>query len=271
MDQSMQSSRLRIIQNWKDSEEYQILQKTLHAEALQIYQFVIAHVDSYRKVIPSRTEIGSKSDLHRGFYCPSPVQDAVIGNVKRGKLLKRLSKRSSTYYVYGFDENDRLVWIDHYYNGSLINTEYLLYKNECIYGVKVENDGRITQVTFEKYQGQRIVSYWNVQVLSSRERDPITQMRKEVYDYNQWGLSQCIITEFINEAPLLNELLFSSMAKKGLFCTQRIYHFKCKDDMLESYSVSDVIGCEPHADLNRSSEYDVLVTRKADLVGFPFT
>lgn len=50
-----------------------------------------------------------QKNLHRGFYCPSPVQDIVIGNCKRGRILKRKPTRRLPDYVYGFDKDNHLV------------------------------------------------------------------------------------------------------------------------------------------------------------------
>lgn len=46
--------------------------------------------------------------MYLGYYCPSPVQDLVIGNVHRGKILKKLTKASKPTHRFGFDENGRL-------------------------------------------------------------------------------------------------------------------------------------------------------------------
>lgn len=51
---------------------------------------------------------GSKR-LHRGFYCPSLILDIIVGNCKRGKLLKHLTLQSKPNYQYGFNKDHQLI------------------------------------------------------------------------------------------------------------------------------------------------------------------
>ena len=53
--------------------------------------------DSYRstfeqisKTVVRREQATGGGTMHRGFYCPSIVEDIIIGNINRGKLIKRL-------------------------------------------------------------------------------------------------------------------------------------------------------------------------------------
>lgn len=42
--------------------------------------------------------------LHRGWYCPSPVYDMVIGSADRGRLLKNPSRcKTPPDFAYGLD------------------------------------------------------------------------------------------------------------------------------------------------------------------------
>lgn len=44
--------------------------------------------------------------MHRGFYCPSPIEEFVISNVRRGHLQKK--RTASSIYEYKFDRAGQL-------------------------------------------------------------------------------------------------------------------------------------------------------------------
>lgn len=58
--------------------------------------------------------------LHRGYYCPSPIDDIIAGNVKRGKLLKRLTTRSKPDCEFCFDIHNRLVLARSFFGDEII-------------------------------------------------------------------------------------------------------------------------------------------------------
>ncbi|MEH6949139.1 hypothetical protein V7068_19130, partial [Bacillus sp. JJ634] len=47
--------------------------------------------------------------IHRGYYCPSPILDLIVGNAKRGRLLKRKPDFGKFTYEYGFDIDNRMI------------------------------------------------------------------------------------------------------------------------------------------------------------------
>ena len=97
--------------------------------------------DSYRstfeqisKTVVRREQATGGETMHRGFYCPSIVEDIIIGNVNRGRIIKRLVKQPITY-TYGFDNSNRLVTvIRHTKIGDIY--EYIMYIDNIQYGVK---------------------------------------------------------------------------------------------------------------------------------------
>lgn len=49
--------------------------------------------------------------MHRGYYCPSPVYDLLVGNVNRGRLLKR--RPAVNYdYIYYLNEARQIIMVD---------------------------------------------------------------------------------------------------------------------------------------------------------------
>ena len=51
--------------------------------------------------------------FHRGYYCPSPVQDLIVGNANRGRLLKR--RPAVNYdYIYYLNEARQIIMVDYF-------------------------------------------------------------------------------------------------------------------------------------------------------------
>lgn len=47
-----------------------------------------SHASINQEIIKVEYTKGGET-IHRGFYCPSLVKDLIVGNLKRGKLLKK--------------------------------------------------------------------------------------------------------------------------------------------------------------------------------------
>ena len=73
---------------------------------------------------------------HRGYYCPSPVIDLVIGNVSRGRLLKR--RPAANYdYIYYLNEARQIIMVDAF--ATWENGRKTLYTREFVFhGENVE-------------------------------------------------------------------------------------------------------------------------------------
>lgn len=63
--------------------------------------------------------------LHRGYYCPSLVQDIVNGNAKRGKLLGHLRAGEIPECRYGLDSEGRPVCAE-----TEFDIEWILYEGQ---------------------------------------------------------------------------------------------------------------------------------------------
>lgn len=61
-----------------------------------------------------------RHDLRLGYYCPNPLKDLVIGNVKRGRILKRKSSFASADIIFFFDENNELIGAEEKLSASII-------------------------------------------------------------------------------------------------------------------------------------------------------
>lgn len=67
---------------------------------------------------------------HRGYYCPSPVIDLLIGNVSRGRLLKR--RPAVNYdYIYYLNEARQIIMVDDF--ATWENGRKTLYTREFVF------------------------------------------------------------------------------------------------------------------------------------------
>lgn len=236
------------LQKWRQSDAYLALCQALYNEAAEIRQYGLDHINDDTQLQVVRTEIGSKSDLHRGVYCPSPVYDIFVGNVKRGKLLKRLTKQSTNYYIYGFDKAGKLVRAEQYRNGEQSTVEHISHTDSSIYGITHNQHGGLSQVTHETYVGNKLVTYSKILLLHYNSVCEIMDLRKEQYIYDESGLSHCCFIQYVPKANL---------------CQQTLYQFQRKNGKLARYTASDVIGREPYEKLNTSAVYEVFIDRNA--------
>lgn len=244
----VRSQKVLKLRQWRCSDAYHLLCQTLDQEADDILQYGLAYLDSFHEEQVIRKEFGSQSDLHRGFYCPSPVYDIFVGNVKRGKLLKNLTKRSANYYVYGFDESDKIIRVEQYRNCKLAVVEHICYIGPDIYGITLDQWGYLYQVTREEYQNNKLVTYSKVLFMHHRGIYDSIKLCRERYIYDEKGLHQCCFTQYMPAAEL---------------CDQTLYNFQRKDGKLVSYIASDVIGSEPYEKLSTSLPYCIFIDRNA--------
>ena len=99
------------------------------------YETVFNQID---KTVVRREQATGGGVMHRGYYCPSLVMDIAIGNVNRGRLIKRLRTQKITY-TYGFDSLDRLVTVvNHTEVGDFF--EYIIYEGNVQYGVQFHHN-----------------------------------------------------------------------------------------------------------------------------------
>lgn len=79
-----------------------------------------------------RTEYGRGGiGLYRGYYCPSPIDDIIIGNVTRGRLYKNKPLKISPDYQYHFDAENRLRCVDY----ADCNKELIIHEDQLELGL----------------------------------------------------------------------------------------------------------------------------------------
>lgn len=251
-DENMITSREVRLLEWRNSEEYLTWCTFFEDKGDQLVNFAkefLLHRKSTLEGIKektARTEFASDSGLHRGFYCPSLVYDIIVGNVKRGRRLKGIRSNSKNYFIYGFDGQDKLIWVERYYNGVVAYTEYIAYDNQAIWGITLDSMGRIYTVTKEKYDNGRIQNYLFALVSSYEGLFSCDRLRYEEYVYDDVGLKKSIMHFF---------------HPKGHY-EQTIYDFERASGFLSQYTARTYIGKDTN-DSNIQQSYDVPIIRKA--------
>ena len=101
----------------------------------------------------------SQSNLERGYFCPSPTRDLVVGGCKRGRLLKQLRKNSNPSHVYGLNQQGEILWCGKPHKGIYWEKEYIVRKGNTVYGLTLHHTGQIIAVSEEIYDGDLLACY----------------------------------------------------------------------------------------------------------------
>lgn len=148
-----------------------------------------------------REELSAGSDMTLGYYCPSPVLDLVIGNVHRGKILKRVTKRSKPDTKYGFTEDGKMAvfvnlppegYSDYDVRGFVLYDEstvtYICFRKteegtepEWIAQEEHDLQGKIVRYTFGLFNGFRC-----------------KEIQQEIYSYDDRRMEKVIMWDYLS-------------------------------------------------------------------------
>lgn len=201
-----------------------------------------------------RCEYAIKSGLHRGYYCPSPVLDLLVGNVKRGKLkcAVKNTEQPDITHCYHFEDSGRMICIEQFRNRILLCKEHLVYSGNTIHGISIDSSGNLLSVSEEQYTGNQIQAYLFGSFAVMNGATTCYDIRSEIYHYDSCGLCSVDIECYHPQTHLYrwDEMRFT----------------RC-NGLLSSYQIrshTDHIG----AQLNRT--YTPRIKRKADSSFAPF-
>ena len=144
------------------------------------------HKDQYRclkaqlekEVVREEFSTGGET-IHRGYYCPSPVQDIIVIGSKRGRLLKRLTEKSKPTYKYGFNAKGEMLFAKNLHYGFDFETIELMVRQEHTeIGITFSEEFGIQEVSECVYSNGKLVSY-------AHGFGP--RLRKEDYTYIENG------------------------------------------------------------------------------------
>ena len=241
-----------------DSPEYQLQCQRLQAECTRLQDLaasILCHKAELETACITRTvrkELASGSTLHRGFYCPSPTYDIIVGNTHRGKILKRVTSRSNPTHEYGFDADGHLLYCKWLRDHAVCMTEYLVRIDRAVYGITLDNHGCLCSITEEIYRNGRLVSYLYGLCLPFSDGPRCCEVTCEYYGYDEAGLESCQIHHILfppENIPAFLEGMERPGPQRPIY-RQDNYVFQRKDGYLSSYS-------------NGKHTYQVYTQRKA--------
>ena len=224
-------------------------------ELLNLYY---CYRESYKELLSkikpeiSTVEYGKGGEvLHRGYYCPSPVIDIVIGGANRGALLKR--PRKGYIYDYSFfkDASGRIIMVDKYVSFSeenskkvLYNREFLIYHDDEVIapiyefsridGIKIASISSCKYDKVGKIEAYRIM---HARTHQTENGDLFTDEKNceiyaETYSYDNYGM--------LEKSTLANQFLS--------FITEDSFRFYYDSDgFLTSYETENTVyGAKVH-------------------------
>ena len=229
---------------WRNSQEHQQLCQHFETESDRLTEIAMdllqrraaLETDSNARTV--RKELATGSHLHRGFYCPSPIYDIIVGNAHRGKLLKRPTSRSKPTHEYGLDSENRLLWCNFCPDGAVPATEYLVYKNNTVYGITFDACNHPHTITEEIYENGCIKRYLLGLFFPSGGSCRCTEVTCECYDYDKEGLRGCEVHHYKKPLEISHGFITDSFAELMLQPMYRhsAYLFERRDGYLASYS-----------------------------------
>lgn len=222
--------RKLLLKEWHNSPDYWEIcaQKAqecerLRSTALQFYKNIQSIMcTAEENVARVETEVGG--DIHRGVYCPSPVYDLIIGNVKRGRILKRVTTASKPSHQFGFSKDGKLLFSRFFYDGVPVKTEYILFQGDYVYGLTVDPEYGLTDFCEEYYENQQLLRYQYMNMFSVGNGQISSILHSEAYFYDVNGLKTCKWEEYETFANMLSI---------------QFYNFEREDGFLSSYTFSE--------------------------------
>jgi len=220
------------MQRYLRSNENKLICKPYVLECNRIAEITNQYSDVYmalydelrHSVVKSEYSVGGEV-LHRGYYCPSPIIDIVIGNAGRGKLLQRITKRSNPAYQYGFNKNNELVVVNKL--SSFGNKEVIIRNNQKETGIAFSDEFGINTISECEYDNGQISSY--VFCLYYSYNIHVVDYRKEVYQFSSEGLETVDMISLLNneDAPILSHSRFLFQHdNEGYLSKYTLVHFE---------------------------------------------
>lgn len=95
----------------------------------------------------------------RGYFCPSLIMDIVVGNCSKGRIVSKPKNTTRHDFKYGFTENDELVYIESFYEGKKVSSEYILREKNTVTGFTFTDKNILVNYSREEYIKGRLISY----------------------------------------------------------------------------------------------------------------
>lgn len=194
--------------------EFMLSEKNRLAEKVDYYTPLLKNLRDLAVKSAVRKEYSNnESGMYRGYYCPSPVDDLIIGGCRRGKLLKRITKRTNPDRQYLFDSNNRLVAVNSLLDWKAVHTEVLIYKDNLVTGIDIDNyDNSVSEISECTYNSDdKIKSFLTASVSWKKAiRTKIDEIELEKYIYDKSGLKETEIISYFKSCKAIKNIIKKS-------------------------------------------------------------
>lgn len=122
--------------------------------------------------------------LPRGYFCPSPILDLVVGGGNRGRIVKDPNRYDSKEITtYWFDKDQHLCLIERPWK----DRELIIREGSVELGILKDTHGLLLKVSRCVYDSGRLVLY--ERGLCNSESLKVSFLEKETYCYGEKGLT----------------------------------------------------------------------------------
>lgn len=193
-------NRLSFLNQWRKSPEYKeiCIKQKIECERLScISQQLYSNIDDIKAVAEksvARIEIATGSSIHRGVYCPSPILDVVIGNISRGRILKRVTSLSKVSNHFEFDNGGCLLTSRSVCDNMPDVIEYIVRQGDNIYGLTIDPFYGPTYISEESFIDHKLSHYRYANLMLEGNKLVCLSLHSESYFYDEFGLksSDCV-------------------------------------------------------------------------------
>lgn len=174
LDEAFENSKKKV-----DPKEYKKYDDILssHQELSRFYRGELRYLKKkiFQEIVSVTYTKGGETMFHRGYYCPSLVHTYIVGGTKRGKLLKRFSKKFS--FKYGFDKLGKLIYVQNNEEYDEEFQEFITYDKNIEIGISVRYDNTIWMISRCEYEDGKLLKY-------ERSNFDMPEVYIEEYNYN---------------------------------------------------------------------------------------
>ena len=250
----MGKDRSSFLNQWRKSPEYKEIcnqQKKECDRLVHIAQQLYANIDAIKDFAERasiRTELAVGGNIHRSVYCPSPIIDIVIGNVSRGRLLKRAISSSKVSHQFQFDREGYLL-ISKTLSVNMPDTiEYTVRQGNRIYGLTVDPYYGPTYISEEFFADQKLILYRYANLIREDNSLGCLTLHSESYHYDNLGLKS---SDWVDYQAVINS------------CDFWHYEFERENGYLSTYKAIEKPFDEDQELLSALPTYIIRLKRKA--------
>lgn len=160
--------------------------------------------------------------IHRGYYCPSPIKDRVIGGCKRGRLISELPSKPDTVYEYFFNASGEMTLVNKYAveqgQMNFIQSEFVTRNDSTTRSFVVEDVTRcphISGISECSYDNGLISSYEYAVIIGRADDAFCASIDSERYLYDKNRLVTCFMDTYICGTETLRSLRYDFIYGDG--------------------------------------------------------